>query len=765
MVRRRLWNVVAALLALGALAAHVQGDFDAVRVKLVRSPLPPQQRVSLPIPAADIPGPHLVFIYRVRNTGAEPVTISVNANGRTLSGKTLAPRASARGDVAWLRQGAGATGSIEVRGSRAEWTLDYAELANLHGFSRGAVAFTILPDAAPVTRPPAWTLVACILGLLCVVAAPPLYWGRALPYHALGGVVSLFFGAIVLAPIVSPFHIALAPHTFAGGVLLLGLPQFLGIVARVGSLARRIAAAIGRLPVAARAAAAHVPCGRTFLVAAFIVYAALMWTRVGAYAGGSDQSGYLHSARLLAAGRVRAPVRSVATLAPAALPREAYAPLGFRADRQDELTPTYPIGLPLSVAAVAQLTGWGRAADVTMVLYALAGVLLVFRLAQECGLPATAAAFAALLLATSPLYLFMSLTLMSDTPAMVWAAAAVLAAWRSRRRTAWAIAAGLAVSYGVLVRPTNVLVFAPVAVCLGASPRRWALLATGGIPGVAVLAAYNAAAYGTIVSAGYSSDVAGLFHLANVMGSLRNYAIWLPVLLTPIGILALGIVAVRQSRAVVAVLVTWALAFLVFYAPYAFTQRTWWFLRFILPAFPAFIVSAVWVGWIAVDRCRGSMVPRARAIFERRALGPLFSAAFVALVVAHNTWWGTRLYAFDAGRGERKYFEVAQWARSNLPADAVVAVMQASGALFYYTDFPIVRWDFLRPDTFRHVGAAVLAEGRPLYAVLFPYDLELDAFTGHLHGRWVRAGAIDDVTVWEFAGFDESSTLNVRSVK
>jgi 4-amino-4-deoxy-L-arabinose transferase-like glycosyltransferase len=89
-----------------------------------------------------------------------------------------------------------------------------------------------------------------------------------------------------------------------------------------------------------------------------------------------------------------------------------------------------------------------------MLLHALAGVFLVFQLARACGLRAGAAVLAALLLATSPLYVFTSLTLMSDTPALVWTTAAVLLAWKSRGHPAWAGVAGLAMSAAVLVRPT-----------------------------------------------------------------------------------------------------------------------------------------------------------------------------------------------------------------------------------------------------------------------------------------------------------------------
>ena len=44
-----------------------------------------------------------------------------------------------------------------------------------------------------------------------------------------------------------------------------------------------------------------------------------------------------------------------------------------------------------------------------------------------------------MLLALSPLYLFMSMVAMSDVPSLVWTVAGILAALKSRERPAWAL--------------------------------------------------------------------------------------------------------------------------------------------------------------------------------------------------------------------------------------------------------------------------------------------------------------------------------------
>jgi hypothetical protein len=124
-----------------------------------------------------------------------------------------------------------------------------------------------------------------------------------------------------------------------------------------------------------------------------------------------------------------------------------------------------------------------------------------------------------------------------------------------------------------------------------------------------------------------------------------------------------------------------------------------------------------------------------------------------ASVVAHNVWWTRHLAVLGVGRAERRYLEVAEWSRSHLPEGTGVLAMQASGALFYYTDFPVIRWEYIDGTALRNLAAA----GRhPLYAVLFLFDFDQDV-RNRLQGRWVRVWSVDDVTVWRFAGLPESA--------
>lgn len=475
------------------------------------------------------------------------------------------------------------------------------------------------------------------------------------------------------------------------------------------------------------------------LALALGLYAVLIAWNLGACAGGSDSSGYLNHARLLSQGRLHVPPRAVAGLAPTPAESFLYVPLGFKpAPDGDGIVPTYASGLPLLILAARSVAGWDHAAGLALGIHAVLGVLLTYAAGRAFGLSKRWSAAAAAILAASPLYLFMSLQAMSDVPALAWTSAAVLAAWRSRERTAWAAAAGLCVGVAVLIRPNNVLIMAPIAVALGISPRRWLALAAGGLPAAAFFCAHSRAAYGSVLTTGYgdtwSSFDTGLFGL-----TLGHYARWLPRLFTPVVVLALGLPWLgRAAPRAAAVLGVWALAYLAFFSVYFNTHEFWWYLRFVLPAAPALVI-----GGLLVAR-------RAASGLTRRA--PFLAWAFaLALVLANATYWNRQFGSLNVGRGDLKYARTSAWVGAHLPPGAVVAAMEMSGSVFYYTPLAVVRYDQIEPGDFGRVAAAARAAGRPLYAVLFPHEVEI-ALRERMPGPWEKAGSVDNVTIWRFAG-------------
>jgi hypothetical protein len=477
----------------------------------------------------------------------------------------------------------------------------------------------------------------------------------------------------------------------------------------------------------------------------FLLYALLLAHFMGAYAGGSDQSGYLNEARLLDQGRVTAPMLLVPDPRPDTLPMYTHVPLGFipNADHVT-MTPTYPVGLPLLILAVARIFGWELAPALAMGAHALFGLWLVYRLAREAGLAPGWAWLGALLLAASPLYFFVSVQVMSDVPALVWVTAAVLCAWRSRERTWMALPAGMALAIAVLVRPTNLLAVAPMAIAFGLTPRRWLLLFLGGVPGALFLSFHNLAAYGHAITTGYGS-VGFEFSPVYVPATLVYYVTWLPVLLTPIALLALGLpVSKRPWLRLSGLLAVWGLIYPVFYLFYSHAHDDWWYLRFLLPAFPPIIVASLLTARRLVVRF--NLTPRA-----------WWLAPAALAVLLHGAAWSRHLHALTIGRTEGIYAETAAWLQAHVPANAAVAAMETTGALFYYTDFTLVRWDMITPADFQRIAGACVVAGRPIYAVLYPYEIdEWHAFRDHIPGPWTQVGTVRQVSIWRY---DPPATL------
>jgi hypothetical protein len=481
------------------------------------------------------------------------------------------------------------------------------------------------------------------------------------------------------------------------------------------------------------------PPAKAALALGLLAYAMLLWHLIGAVSGGSDNSGYFNEARLLAHGRIHAPMRTLPGLPADASTRFLYIPLGFKpaAEGTAQMVPTYPPGLPLLLVPAAGVLGWERAGDVLLLLHSLAGIALVFALGRACGLPDQWALAGSVVLAASPLYLFTSLQALSDVPATVWATAAVLAAMRSGERPGWALASGACFTVGFLLRPTNFLIAAPVALAIGMSPRRLLLMALGALPGIAAWMAINRAAYGNPLLSGYGS-IGGEFHQGLIPGTLLYCARWLPLLLSPIVVAApLMLVLPRFWPRISSVLSSWALVFIAFYAPYRWTHEEWWFLRFLLPAAPALIVAGLAVLLLLTEKISAGL-PR----YAGRFAAALLIAAAVGVELGQRA---PLREAAAIGRGERKYGQAAEWLNSHVPGNSAIVALQVSGAFYYFTDFTLLRYDQMDPHVFERVRAALQPAGRPLYAVLFPFE---QGALSRLPGTWVRVGTVGDVGIW-----------------
>lgn len=476
---------------------------------------------------------------------------------------------------------------------------------------------------------------------------------------------------------------------------------------------------------------------RALVLGGLLLYGGWLWSKTGAYASGSDPSGYLNFARLLLAGQWNCPQPSPLPPIPD-LSEAATIPLGFRPMPGQHMAPTYPIGLPLLLALGQLITGPATGPHLVMWLHALAGLALTFAIGRKLGLDRGLAAMGLLVLATSQQYLFSSLHCMSDLPAMVWGSGAVWLAWLARsqdRRWAWlALAAGAAFGMGVLIRPANLMLVWPILFCLASSPWRFRALlcfGLGGLPLAVVLLATNQAAYGQALTSGYG-DLSSLFRLKYVPLALLHYARWLPVVLSPLVLLGLGWpVLLNRARFEAWLLMLWVLPSLAFYSVFKHTHDTWWYLRFLLPVFPPLLMGGLRIG---------SGLLRSRRI----------RAAVAAAVVLWALFWESQLHVSGIGSGELAHLQIARWTQKNLHRQGVILTLQLSGCLTYYTDFSLLRWDTMRPDDWQRLARWCEQQQRPLYAVLFPFEIEQGALKRCPWGQWEPIGQMFAITMWRW---------------
>ena len=405
------------------------------------------------------------------------------------------------------------------------------------------------------------------------------------------------------------------------------------------------------------------------------------------------------------------------------------------------MAPSYPPGLPLHMAAAGEVAGWHTAPFLAGPLAAVAALVLLFLLARELGLSAGLSAAGVALLASCPIFFGMAVQPMSDVPATAWVLAAMLLALRARRSQSAAVLAGAALGVAVLVRPTNALAVLPLALGLPARRRAFLGAAAGAIPLAGFMFLYNFTAFGRVAETGYGQMLSWAMSPANLPPNLRHYGYWLPVLLTPL--VPLGWFLLPLYRGVPGrirnLLLAW---FGCFFAFYCFYQpfEDWWSVGFLLPGIPAMILAALLLASGLAERLAERVSQR--AFPWTRATG----LALLCAMVLAGVWHIRRFDLLSMQAGERVYRDASLRAASATPARSLIASMQMSGALKYYTKRPIARWDAIRPERFDGLRRAAEERGFRWYALLWPFE-EAD-FRKNLPGRWERIGTVRDIGLW-----------------
>lgn len=256
-----------ALACFAVLATHVHLGFERIRLRVVTAPQVAADRaITAPLPdLTPLAGAPAAIVARVRG-GDEATRLTLALDGVALTTVEVAAHASTRVDASAV-PGPHAGHAITVSGDHGGWRLDSLEIANVHGFSAGVVSFVIVPRGHPGDpRVPWWMAVLVGLALLALgtgMPSPEPRPGaervRRVAADASAALVLVVFAGVLLADVVSPYRVLLAPATFGLLAAMLYMRPLLRAVPPIVSWTRRGAALVASAAWrAARAAIAFV---------------------------------------------------------------------------------------------------------------------------------------------------------------------------------------------------------------------------------------------------------------------------------------------------------------------------------------------------------------------------------------------------------------------------------------------------------------------------------------------------------------------------
>lgn len=456
------------------------------------------------------------------------------------------------------------------------------------------------------------------------------------------------------------------------------------------------------------------------LLAAGVVAFGLVY-RIGV-ASGADPYGYLSQADLWRSGSLHVSQPYMREL-PWPDAAETASPLGYRpaaGAELDAIVPVYSPGLPM-LLAVAKSIGGQDAAYAVVPLFAGLLVLATFGIGARIGGNRVGLA-AALLTATSPVVLTMSLWPMTDcVVAAMWAFATWAVLGDSRRR---AFAGGLLASMAILIRPNLV----GVGVLMGPwllmrDMRRdgqwWrvdraAIFAVASLPGIAAVMAINNALYGSPFVSGYGS-LGSVLHLSNLWPNVTRYVAWLSLSQSPfmaVGLLplALPFVFIWRDRArafdalLLSLIAVGTLSCYLFFMP----MEEWSYLRFLMPMWPGLFIGLSWLLFM-----RGGGMRAAVATLLIVALGG-YSLAFAQRRKIETT----RV-------GERRFITAAELTRAHTEPNSAVFTYAHSGTLRYYGERMSLRYDKLPSEWLEPAVAWLSQRGAHPYLLADDWELKM----------------------------------------
>jgi hypothetical protein len=476
-----------------------------------------------------------------------------------------------------------------------------------------------------------------------------------------------------------------------------------------------------------------------------LIYGYVLASRASYAVGGSDSSGYAQIARSILNGEIVRRVTGPDLLGLSNDFDRIFMPLAYDpGPRPGTMTPGYPVGFPMLMALGALIGGWEHGPFLVTPIVGLLSLLLIYLVGLELGLTRGFSIAGAIMLAASPTFIHYSLQPMSDAVAMFWSLAAILAALRSRKLEGWALLAGAAFGMAFLTRPSSILLLIPLLFSLRLKFKSILFFILGGLPLAAIFFTYNIITHSHPLVTGYwANGVQNLVTTTGFTDRFNFYSYWIKVTMSPLPLL--GWLVVAADRKVEwrnrAMLVSWFGAFFLFYSCYYY-ERAWWYTRFLLPAYPAMILGALLVARDVVG-----LLGKSISEINRARLRWIVLAILLGVTLSHENRNIKRFDLFNFGPHEIVHYTSCRWADQAIPDHSLVVSMQMSGSLGFYTQRPIVRWDWLDPVNWPTVKKHAAERGYRWYALLMPFEIE--EAQKKMSGRWTKVGMLDQVSLWQ----------------
>jgi hypothetical protein len=458
------------------------------------------------------------------------------------------------------------------------------------------------------------------------------------------------------------------------------------------------------------------------LIAIFYIYS----TFSQQYVGGSDWYGYYQQSLLLKNGHVALETKLPASKYPSIAPLSFYSIDG-------KVVGQYPPGFPLlmAVAGFAGLEFY-----VNPALGVLAVILMFLTIFALTGNDKWTAGIFALLWAFFPLAIYGSTYVMSDLPATFF----ILLAFYLFK-TKKLIPSALALAFSLAVRPTNVLfcaVFLPLVWKELNTKQRWQYGSWFGAAS-ALYAIYNWLVYGAPWKTGYL-DLSYNLSTTVFSRNLQYYAGESLVQFTPL-LALLVLIALWKKEKHSFFFAAWFLVFLIFYCFWGSLVDFWWWLRFLLPAFPALFFLA------ALGFKRILIVIRLHNNIFKHAVSTLLVIS-VLLTGIYFIYRGTHYTElWDKGKGKLFYIISKKIEKEVVPG-SLVGCCDFSGPLRIYAN--IESFGSFHMNSLLLVSD-MIKEGKPVYVVVEPWQKETPGIKGIFKNFKVKK--ITDVGWDSWAGF------------